>query len=269
MNSTDQVRQWYHKGVVINHASRGNPGFTPLCNHTVNIPKMSFPREGGGYYLEPVHPLTVEAWKAYVYVMEVMGVTITGAGGVDSCRNIGDTDWPSLHAYLLALDNPPNERKSQAFINKILLIRTKDGAPVFRNLASVNDRMHDEINCSPANLKSGIDWSTVYLWENDMPFLPMKSGDGGAKNPEKKEDVRLTQRRLNAVFKPDPALKLDGIYGPAVEAVMVKHLGGKVMNAARWDTLDKKWVKLQAGGGSGPITLDVKTVEVVKSVSIK
>lgn len=160
MNKTDTVREWYHAGIVLNHADRGEPGYQPECNHAT-APKASIPREGGGFYLEPVHPLTVEAWNAYTTVMKAMGVTITGEGGIDNCRNIGDGDWPSLHAYLLALDNPPNDRMPQAFIEAIEKIRTKNGAQVFRNLGYIGDRMHNEVNCSPDDLATGIDWTTV------------------------------------------------------------------------------------------------------------
>ncbi len=167
MADTDQIREWYHEGVVLNHNKRGQQGYTPKCNHS-DKPKVGIPNSDGGLYFEPVHPLTVEAWEAYVMVMNHHGETITGDGGINACRNIGDTDWPSLHAYLCALDSPPNSRKSHLFITDIEKIRTNNRPQVFRNLAG--DRMHDQINCSPSDLATGIDWNTVVGHTgDDMP----------------------------------------------------------------------------------------------------
>ena len=164
MAKTDQVREWYHRFVVLNHHSRGSIGYEPICNH--KQPTVQFPNDSGGVYIEPVHPLTVEAWEAYVTVMNHHGETMTGAGGVNQCRNIGDSNWPSLHAYLCAVDLPPNSRKSAAFIGDMGKIKTNNGAFVFRNL--VGDRMHDQIDCSPADLATGIDPTTV-IGEEEMP----------------------------------------------------------------------------------------------------
>ena len=168
MASSEQIREWYHEGVVLNHADRDTPGYEPVCDH--DHPTVGIPRSGGGVFLEPVHPLTFEAWQAYVAVMNHHGETITSAGGVNSCRNIGTSDRPSLHAYLCALDSPPNSRKSDAFIADIEKIRTNSGAQVFRNLDG--DRMHDQIDCSPADLATEIDWDTVIGYTgDDMAFL--------------------------------------------------------------------------------------------------
>ena len=171
MASTEQIRKWFHSGVVLNHADRGKTGYHPHCDH--NHPKVAFPRAGGGVFNEPVHPLTFEAFTAYVAVMRHHGETMPGAGGVDQCRNIGTGNWPSLHAYICAVDLPLNSRKSAAFIASIKAIRTNSGArffpsrgaQVFRNLRG--DRMHDQINCSPKALATGIDWSTVDGNEGD------------------------------------------------------------------------------------------------------
>lgn len=156
MASTDQVREWYRE-TVSNHDHRGQPGFAPDCNWTI-AKVVSFPRAGGAYR-EPVHPAAEEAFLAYAMIMESMGVMMPSAGGVNQCRNIAGSDWPSLHAYLVAIDLPPNSYKPQAFQDAILDIRTKGGVRVFRNLDG--DRMHDQIDCPPSALAEGIDWSTV------------------------------------------------------------------------------------------------------------
>ncbi len=161
MVSSEQIRKWYHQGVVLNHDMRNTPGYKPICEH--NHPKVEFPNNQGGVFFEPVHPLTVGAWEAYVRVMKDMGVTMSSAGGVNHCRNIAGTDMPSLHAYICAVDLPPNDYKTQEFIDAIAAIRTNSGAQVFRTLEG--DRMHDQINCSPADLATGI------KGDNDMAEL--------------------------------------------------------------------------------------------------
>lgn len=159
MASTDQVRQWY-PDVVVNHAKRGTAGFTPICDTSKAI-RVPFPKEGGGTYSLLVHPKTKEAWEAYVTVMAAFGETVPSAGGTHNCRNIANTNSPSLHAYCVALDIPPNDRKSAEFQAAVLKIKTNSGVTVFKNLASINDRMHDQIDCSPEALASGINWTSV------------------------------------------------------------------------------------------------------------
>lgn len=154
---TETVRKLYHHNVVLNHALRGTAGYKPICNH--RHPTVAIPREGSGVWVRPAHPLTTEAWNAYIQVMRHHGETMPGAGGLGNCRNIGGTNKPSLHAYLCALDLPPNNRKSAAFLKSIKAIRTNNGKTVFRNLWG--DRMHDQINCRPVDLATGIDWTTV------------------------------------------------------------------------------------------------------------
>lgn len=159
MASTDQVRQWYPE-LVTNHAKRGTAGFTPKCD-TSKGERVAFPAQGGGTYYLLVNPKTVEAFKAYAALMRAFGETVPSAGGTHNCRNISGSNSPSLHAYAVAIDLPPNSRKSAAFQTAVLRMKTKSGVRVWKNLASIDDRMHDQIDCSPADLATGIDWSTV------------------------------------------------------------------------------------------------------------
>lgn len=163
MADTEQKRKWFPEHVT-NHADRGTAGYKPKCDWS-GAAVVAVPNSSGGVYIEPIHPKTWEAWDAYVFLMREFGQTITSAGGVNSCRNIGTSVWPSLHAYLLALDNPPNSRKSAVFQSAVLAVKCNNGKRVFKNLASSDDRMHDEIDCSPADLATGIDWSTVKGFE--------------------------------------------------------------------------------------------------------
>ena len=168
MASTEQIRKWFHSGVVLNHADRGTTGYHPHCDH--DHAKVSIPREGGGVWVRAAHPLCTEAFEAYIQVMRHHGETMPGAGGLGNCRNIGTSDMPSLHAYLCAIDLPPNSRKSSAFITSVKAIRNRSGAQVFRNLSGT--RMHDQINWSPKALLTGIDWTTVVGDQgDDMAFL--------------------------------------------------------------------------------------------------
>lgn len=167
MATTEQKRKWYPEHVT-NHADRGTAGFKPKCDWS-GAALIAVPNDSGGVYIEPVHPKTAEAWDAYVFLMRHFNQSITNAGGVNSCRNIGSSVWPSLHAYLLGMDNPPNSRKSEAFQTAVLKVKTNNGKTVFKNLASIDDRMHDEIDCSPDDLVTGINWFTVEGWNMLTP----------------------------------------------------------------------------------------------------
>jgi len=208
MSSTDQIRKWYHEGVVLNHSSRGQQGYHPHCDHDHST--VAFPRDGGGVFNEPVHPLAFEAFEAYTAVMRHHGETMPGAGGVDQCRNIANSDWPSLHAYIVAVDLPPNHRKKEVFVVAAHAIRCNDGARTFRSLTG--DRMHDQIDCSPASLKTGIDWSTVAGSDGTVP--PPTNGD------DVEKVVKGIQRSLNTsgyLGANGVLLTVDGVWGPNTE----------------------------------------------------
>ncbi len=208
MTATDQIRKWYHRDVVLNHDERGQPGYHPHCNHA--HPTVEIPREGGGVWVRPAHPFTTEAFNAYIAVMIHHRETMPEAGGLGHCRNIGGKDWPSLHAYLCAIDLPPNSRKRNAFVIAAQAIRTKSGARVFRTLSG--DRMHDQIDCSPTALASGIDWSTVAGSDGTVP--PPTNGD------DVEEVVKGIQRSLNSSgYKGANGrdLTVDGIWGVNTE----------------------------------------------------
>lgn len=170
MATTDQVRRWFPHW-VLNHADRGKPGFQPQCR-TVPSVVIDFPKQGGGVWQLPVHALAAEAFEAYVFLMRLHGVTMSPTGGVHKCRNIAGSNMPSLHAYGVCIDLPPNSYKPGAFMVDVLTIRTKTGEAVWRNLADINDRMHDQIDCSPADLASGIDWTTVAGYTPPNPPTP-------------------------------------------------------------------------------------------------
>lgn len=192
MASTEQIRRWY-PDVVTNHAQRGTADYKPTCDTSKAI-RVEFPREGGGVWRLLVHPAQKEAWEVYAELMVRFGETVPVAGGTHNCRNIGSGDWPSLHAYCSAIDIPPNGRKSAAFQAAVLKIRTRSGATVFRNLASINDRMHDQIDCSPADLASGIDRATVNGGDdNAMSYVPTPENGPPRTWAEKQWDAYATE----------------------------------------------------------------------------
>ncbi len=204
MTATEQIRKWYHDDVVLNHHERGQPGYHPHCNH--DHPTVAFPREGG-VFNEPVHPDTFEAFTAYVAVMRHFGVMMTGSGGVNHCRNIGNGDWPSLHAYLCAVDLTSG--KTREFRAAINAMRAISGARLFRTLSG--DTMHDQVDCSPTALASGVDWATV---AGNVTVPPPTNGD------DVEEVVKGIQRSLNNSNYRGAngrALTVDGVWGPNTE----------------------------------------------------
>lgn len=248
MASAEQKRIWYPQ-IVTNHRDRGKKGFKPRCDVSKAV-LARFPKTETDDWMLYVHPATAEAWEAYVFLMRRYKLVVPNAGGTHSCRNIGTTNWPSLHAYAVALDLPPNNYKPAKFQSAVLRIRTNSGKVVFKNLASINDRMHDEIDCSPADLAKGIDWTTVEGYSPDptppIPpptpdpeptqeddLLPLEYGHGFSNPPTDSrvrgdqsgriEDVRLLQELLNIAY--GSKLSLNGLYDRATVKAVKNHLG--------------------------------------------
>lgn len=128
-----------------------------------------------------VHRRSVEAWKALDAVLKLYGYR-AGAPytGAFSCRRITNGSGYSLHAYGIALDinseaNPYGYHlvtdMPRRMVEAIEAIRTRGGARVFRWGGDWNDddicndrnydAMHFELQASPAELATGINWNTV------------------------------------------------------------------------------------------------------------
>ena len=257
--STDKVRQEYHE-TVTNHHLRGRPGYTPTVNWSIAI-RLPFPAVGGGTWLEPVHPATAEAWRAYINVMAHHGETLTSAGGVDHARNIAGTNWPSLHAYLLACDSPPNSRKTAAFIRDIEAIRTRSGPngpeQVFRNLRG--DRMHDQINATRAAIATGIDWTTVTGDDTE--------GDPDMITPTSPRPViEDLQHALNTILQLEPVLDRDGIWGAKTQAAIdTAHTAAGLPNHVGQEAITTPTLSVIANV-TADIGFEVDTVPVVKAI---
>lgn len=146
-----------------------------------------------------VAPPTVDAWKALASVMQAHNYKIrTQDTASYNCRAITGGTEKSLHSYGIALDvnwdtNPfkktPDARKvrfsskptqeerardvrlqvadtdmTPEMIDDVGAIKTVGGKTVFEwggHWSTIKDTMHFEVDLSPADLASGIDWTTV------------------------------------------------------------------------------------------------------------
>jgi lysozyme family protein len=164
---------------------------------------------------------TVDAWRALESVMQAHDYRIRPSD-TDSynCRQITGGTGKSLHAYGIALDvnwttNPfratPDRRKVR-FSNKptqaeralevkqliadtdmtpqliadVLAIKTTDGKRVFEwggNWSTAKDTMHFELDLTPDELASGIDWSSVKAPAAPAPDLVAAAGEPKPQRP--------------------------------------------------------------------------------------
>jgi hypothetical protein len=108
------------------------------------------------------------------------------AGGTYNCRKIAGSDAWSIHAYGLAIDLNPSKNPHRLplthdypaeFITTVEAIRTGNGRQVFSwgGRWSRPDAMHWQINCSPADLNTGLVYPTPPPIEEDEMFC--KKGD--------------------------------------------------------------------------------------------
>lgn len=126
-----------------------------------------------------VRSSTVEAVKALNRVLtSYRYVTRSGDTGAYNCRKVTGGSTYSLHAYGIALDinwqtNPYSRYLRTDMLRvgdgkmplRIQAIRTNNGKQVWRwggYFSGNKDAMHYELCCSPADLRSGINWRTVY-----------------------------------------------------------------------------------------------------------
>lgn len=176
----------------------------------------------------PVNPLTIDAWLAFSSVATNTGF-VAQVVQTYNCRPITGGSGLSLHAFGIAVDIDPTLNpyiKTRSFdwkrttftpvqVKALLDIKTNNGKKVFQwggYYVSVKDYMHWEVQCSPSDLKTGIDPSTLvgeYEQEEVLKFQDKGSG------------VKVFQRAL-LVWNPKilPKFGADGDYGnEMVEAV--------------------------------------------------
>lgn len=205
-----------------------------------------------------------EAWTALDFCFSRWQYRINKADtGARSCRKITGGSGYSLHAFFvdgvfkfwsgveigmgIAVDvnwskNPYGSRlvtdMPREMIEAILAIRTANGQQVWGwggNYSRNKDAMHFELGCGPADIATGINWSTVRGWQVPAPPTPAgveahrkwpgnpsgKYGGYNAVEYGRKYDgnVEYAQRRLNQTA-PIPKLVVDGKYGKATESAV-------------------------------------------------
>lgn len=178
------------------------------------------------------HQLTVTAVQALGRVLEAHDYTVrAGDTGGYNCRPITGGSGHSLHAFGIALDinwntNPFRDDNvlvtdmPKVMVANILRIRTGNGRQVWGwggNYRSVKDAMHFEIVCTPADLATGIDWSTVRqapMRESAPHRWPLvQRGDRGPA-------VRKLHDLLGVIGPTDPGY---GTFGPRTEAKVLEY----------------------------------------------
>lgn len=117
--------------------------------------------------------------KAYNY--RCSGYDNAGYG----CRKVAGTRKWSKHAYGIAIDreftkNPYSYRlitdRPAAMNRAIVSVRTNNGRQVWGwgGYWRKHDAMHDEIVCTPQDLATGVNWSTVAGYVPAKPAMPTK-----------------------------------------------------------------------------------------------
>lgn len=236
----------------------------------------------------PVHPATIEAWAAFDTVLTHLGYVPNHSVQSYNCRQITGGSGLSLHSYGIAVDiDPPSNpyigkrvafswsrtRFTPAQVEAVRAIRTNNGKRVFMwggNWVSVKDYMHWEIDVAPSDLAKGINPATILggSEEDQMPFLPIKRGDGVGSREWKKSDVALLQTRLNDAFK--AGLTTDGAYGPETAAAVKKYLDpgsdGNQVYGNLWDDLDRAFIARQFQLLSRNFVTDKELADALKNV---
>lgn len=175
------------------------------------------------------HAQITTAVRALGLGMQAHGYVVRrGDTGAYNCRRITGGSGSSLHSHGIAIDvnwNTNPYRKDnvlvtdmpRAMVKAILAIRTGNGQEVWGwggNYRTVKDAMHYEIVCTPADLATGIDWSTVQqppLTRSEFHRWPLiQRGDRGPAVEELHRILDIAQ----------PGGAGFGIFGPLTEATV-------------------------------------------------
>lgn len=179
-----------------------------------------------GFGNRKVCPVTVNAWDAFNAALVATGYDAQSVGTYN-CRVITGGTKLSLHAYGIAIDIDPfalgngyysglsvfswskTEFTSEQ-VKAVEAIRTKNGKKVFRWggwWTSSRDYMHWEVDVAPADLATGIDWTTVPGGE---PLAGLRV-----------EDLQETLNAMGAKDHEGKALVVDGEYGPRTQSAWI------------------------------------------------
>lgn len=175
------------------------------------------------------HQQITTAVRALGLVMQAFQYHVRkGDTGAYNCRAITNGSGSSLHSHGIAIDvnwntNPFRKDNKlvtdmpRAMVNAILAIRTSNGKEVWGwggNYRSIKDAMHYEIVCTPADLATGIDWTTVkqptLTAKNFHQWPLIERGDRGPA-------VEKLHTILKIAKKGAPGF---GVFGPVTEATV-------------------------------------------------
>jgi hypothetical protein len=186
---------------------------------------------------------SADAYKALTMALDATGYRAEG-WGTYNCRKIAGTNSWSLHSYGIAIDIDPFSLGNPAWrklsstpidwsrikitaeqVEAVVDVRTNLGKQVWAwggYWATYVDSMHFQIDCSPQDLATGIDWETVPGKEDDEMGYFAKYGDGMPPQVPSKW-VMWWQERLERAGV-DPGEK-DGKYGDKFAAGFAQVIG--------------------------------------------
>lgn len=210
-----------------------------LCNESM-YGIVVFPGSGRSWNLKIAKP-AVPAFEALSDLMGSHGYLFReSAGGSYNCRQIAGSDEYSLHAYAIALDlNPSKNAYGQCgsdmppeFVEDVLALRTGNGAAVFSwggnwRPCSTADPMHFQIDCSPADLETGIGDDMTAAEMREIMYEWFGAPIGIPDDPSR----RTNQGIVNGVWHPV-------IYGEKAMDLLheaAKHPGGSSAGASMED----------------------------------
>ncbi len=215
----------------------------------------------------------VEAFKAIDSIMQSFKYAPRRKDtGAFNCRKITGGSNYSLHAYGIAVDynwsTNPYGRKlitdmPRAMVAAIKGIKTKKGVQVFRwggDYSKNKDAMHYEVVASPAELKAGIDWSTV-------PAEPPNPNDPSSHATLQKGDKGPTVEKLHDLLVKAGYKELDGKgnFGAKTDVAVRDYQSGRGLGAdgvcglQTWTALINDYPKLKKGEPS-PVKADTRTI---------
>ena len=189
--------------------------------------RVAFPGDGREWNLYIARG-AVPAYETFAAVMDKHRYLFReSSGGTYNCRPIGSSGQWSLHAYAIAIDlnpskNPYKSDKTdmpKAFTDEVLGLRTGNGKRVFTwgmnwEPTSSKDPMHFQIDCSPADIKTGIKWSgDTMAWKSEAGYTYTDDGEW----PPHENGIKWTinegllvgdrdEKTMTAVFNADRSL---------------------------------------------------------------
>lgn len=250
--------------------------FAPACSNDRTVLTL----HGAGRI--SVRNVTVDAFRALnACLVKHKYSTRRADTGAYNCRKITGGTGYSLHAYGIAADlnwnTNPYGRKlvtdmPSAMVRDIKAIRTRNGKQVFRwggDYSTNKDAMHYEVVCSPADLRTGINPSTVpgavaYTpppvqgnLVRSVPKVTRQQRAGTWRKGDQGAPVHFLQGLINIMIDAgqvkSPKLVVDGIYGDrTVAAVRAVQQFGRTMQS-----LSGSKPNIAVDGIAGPQTMNV------------